>query len=192
MRILNSFLDGWNKRLGRLKVQQCFRTTPTTPIQQPLKRKKRTQCTNWCCQKKFDKGYMLYVWALARDLAKASKRVAKKTFFGKFYLMWSKECVKTTTMLWSQNHQPSLIFFWLEPRVGKKTTFFGKFYLMWSKECVKTTTMLWSQNHQPSLIFFWLEPCLPIYFCSIMVFLLLFLTDCYISKLVIYIMYKKK
>ena len=34
-----------------------------------------------------------------RDLAKASKRVAKTPFFGKFYLMWSKECVKTTTML---------------------------------------------------------------------------------------------
>ena len=34
-----------------------------------------------------------------RDLAKASKRVAKNPFFGKFYLMWSKECVKTTTML---------------------------------------------------------------------------------------------
>ena len=51
----------------------------------------------------------------SRDLAKASKRVAKTQFFGKFYLMWSKECVKTTTMLWSHNHQPSLIFFWLEP-----------------------------------------------------------------------------
>ena len=34
-----------------------------------------------------------------RDLAKASKGVAKNPFFGKFYLMWSKECVKTTTML---------------------------------------------------------------------------------------------
>ena len=34
-----------------------------------------------------------------RDLAKASKGVAKTPFFGKFYLMWSKECVKTTTML---------------------------------------------------------------------------------------------
>ena len=29
----------------------------------------------------------------------ASKRVARTPFFGKFYLMWSKECVKTTTML---------------------------------------------------------------------------------------------
>ena len=36
---------------------------------------------------------------LCRDLAKASKRVAKTPFFGKFYLLWSKECVKTTTML---------------------------------------------------------------------------------------------
>ena len=35
----------------------------------------------------------------SRDLAKASKRVAKTPFFGKLYLMWSKECVKTTTML---------------------------------------------------------------------------------------------
>ena len=37
--------------------------------------------------------------SIHRDLAKASKRVAKNPFFGKFYLMWSKECVKTTTML---------------------------------------------------------------------------------------------
>ena len=36
---------------------------------------------------------------VTRDLAKASKRVAKTPYFGKFYLMWSKECVKTTTML---------------------------------------------------------------------------------------------
>ena len=50
-------------------------------------------------------------YSIGRDLAKECTPLptANST------LMWSKECFKTTTMLSSQNHHPSLISFWLEP-----------------------------------------------------------------------------
>ena len=64
-----------------------------------------TNSGSWCsvrcllpCIYKLCDGFLAAV-NKARDLAKASKRVAKIPFFGKFYLIWSKECVKTTTML---------------------------------------------------------------------------------------------
>ena len=45
------------------------------------------------------RGKFIVMKNLRQDITKASKRVAKNPFFGKFYLMWSKECVKTTIML---------------------------------------------------------------------------------------------
>ena len=62
-----------------------------------MENRMRARCGMWYCKDGWRMEWQLRRYG--RDLAKASKRVAKNPFFGKFYLMWSKECVKTTTML---------------------------------------------------------------------------------------------